>query len=595
MLSFTNISKDHSKIFIIFLFFYLFLLNILQLSEQHWSSMLDQDIKMMYNSLLISSGIEQEYRDHPAYTTFFLLGGIFKFLSIFFDNFTIQEIFKSENIDQNLQTLFIIGRILNSIYVFLVAFILFNILKELNIKKNTPILIIFLLLIFQDTYELLFLIRSEVLSILMILLFFYFLIKFIKEKKIKYTLFSGFFFCLAMLAKIQVIFLFFTFLLCFPFLINYLKTSKNKLIYGKNYYLLSFSFLSLFLLSYIFFQVMLGIYFLEELNDPRFYLTNNIDLFLLFIFVIFYSFLINFLSKKKIVNSSEVIIAISSILVGFALCVLFILFLDLINLIPFNKLNFMRLTNPLEYMTGFTRKFQTNSNIFITLIHYVFGFGGWLHIPFNIKNEIPLIFYLDPRVFFRTLQVIFFIFLIYFSTKNLKDKKIDYLSISLLVGIFFQHLMFNIRETHGYNMYLFPLYAIVAAIIFDKLKKKFLVIFYLCISIVFISENLVLSNIHKNTFAREPRVYEICKYEKIDTVRWKNSENYVEKYNKSSFFKLVKDPKIWFFKWTKKFAPSTIEDGKIKVVKSQDVFFKKYCNQIKNEKGLRSHSYKLKP
>ena len=60
--------------------------------------------------------------------------------------------------------------------------------------------------------------------------------------------------------------------------------------------------------------------------------------------------------------------------------------------------------------------------------------------------------------------------------------------------------MFNIRETHGYNMYLFPLYAIVAAIIFDKLKKKFLVIFYLCISIVFISENLVLSNIHKNTF-----------------------------------------------------------------------------------------------
>ena len=34
----------------------------------------------------------------------------------------------------------------------------------------------------------------------------------------------------------------------------------------------------------------------------------------------------------------------------------------------------------------------------------------------------------------------------------------------------------------------------------------------------------------------------------------------------------------------KKFAPSTIEDGKIKVVKSQDVFFKKYCNQIKMRK-----------
>ena len=503
----------------------------------------------------------------------------------FFDNFTIQEIFKSENIDQNLQTLFIIGRILNSIYVFLVAFILFNILKELNIKKNISIFIIFLLLIFQDTYELLFLIRSEVLSILMILLFFYFLIKFIKEKKIKYTLFSGFFFCLAMLAKIQVIFLFFTFLLCLPFLINYLEVQNKELIYDKKYYLLSFTFLSLLLLSYSFFQIMLGIFFMEELDDPRFYFTNNIDLFLLLIFVIFYSFLINFLSKKKIVNSSEVIIIISSILVGFVLCVLFILFLDLINLIPFNKLNFMRLTNPLEYMTGFTRKFQTNTNVFITLLHYIFGFGGWLDIYFNEQKKIPLIFYLDPRVFFRTLQVIFFIFLIYFSTKNLKNKKIDYLSISLLVGIFFQHLMFNIRETHGYNMYLFPLYAIIAGVIFNKIKKKFLIIFYTSISIIFISENIVLSNIHKNAFAREPRVWGICENENIEVIRWKNSENYEDKYNEYSFLKLVDVPKIWFYRHVKRFAPKA---------KADDKFLKKYCYQIKNEKGFRSHSYKLK-
>ena len=127
-----NIFKDYSKILIIFLFTYFLILNLFQLSQQHWSSMLDQDIKMMYNSLLISSGIEQEYRDHPAYTTFFLLGSIFKICSIFFDNFTVQEILNSKNIDENLQTLFIIGRIVNGVYVFLVAFIIFNILKELT-------------------------------------------------------------------------------------------------------------------------------------------------------------------------------------------------------------------------------------------------------------------------------------------------------------------------------------------------------------------------------------------------------------------------------------------------------------------------------
>ena len=89
-----NIFKDNSKILIIFLLFYLILLNLFQLSEQHWSSILDQDIIIIYNSLLVSSGIEQEFRGHPAYTTFTFLGVIFKFLSfltfrIFCDMFTI--------------------------------------------------------------------------------------------------------------------------------------------------------------------------------------------------------------------------------------------------------------------------------------------------------------------------------------------------------------------------------------------------------------------------------------------------------------------------------------------------------------------------
>ena len=178
-----NFSKDYSKIILIFLFGYFLLLNIFQLSDQHWTAILDQDLLYIYNSLLISSGIEQEYKDHPAYTTFFILGSIYKFFSIFFDNFTIQEVANSKNIDEILQTLFIIARVLNSIYFFLVALILFKILKELNIKKNLCIFGILLLIIFGSTYELLFRLRSEILSVLMFLLFLYFLIKFIKKKK----------------------------------------------------------------------------------------------------------------------------------------------------------------------------------------------------------------------------------------------------------------------------------------------------------------------------------------------------------------------------------------------------------------------------
>ena len=590
-----NFYKDNYKIFIIFLFFYFSLLNLYQLSEQHWSSMLDQDIVIIYNSLLISSGIEQEYRDHPAYTTFFLLGGIFKFLSFFFENFTIEEVLNSGNIDENLQTLFIIGRILNGFYIFFLSYILFKILDELNIKKIISITIISSIIFFQDTYELLFLIRSEALSILLVLISFYYLLKFIKTKNIKYSIISGFCFCLSMLAKIYVIFLFFTFLLSLPFFTNYLNSSKRKLEYKKNYYYLSYIFLITFFTGYLYFQFVLGITFLKELNDPRYYITHNIDVFFLFIFVIFYSFFIKYLSIKKIGNHSEIVITISSVLVGFVLCILFVLFLDLINLIPFNKLNLLRLTNPMEYMTDHARIFPYYKGILTTIKYILFGFGGALDINFNEFKHEPLILFLDQRIFFRTLQVLFFIFLIYFSIKKIKDKKIHYLSISLFIGIFFQYLSINFRETHGYNMYLFPLYIIIAAIILNKLNKKILFIFFSCISVIFISENLVLSDIHKNSFSREPRVYDICQVENIEITKWKNSENYEEKYNKSSYIKLVKLPKVWFITYAKKIVPTFKgEDGKLYLKKSDDKFFKRYCNQIKNEKVLRSHSYKLK-
>ena len=66
-------TKNYTPIFFIILFIYFFGLNVYQMHNQHWTAMLDQDIKMIYNSLLISSGFEQAYRDHPAYTTFLIL------------------------------------------------------------------------------------------------------------------------------------------------------------------------------------------------------------------------------------------------------------------------------------------------------------------------------------------------------------------------------------------------------------------------------------------------------------------------------------------------------------------------------------------
>ena len=222
------LSKENStKIFFSILFVYFFSLNIYQMHNQHWTAMLDQDIKIIYNSLLISSGIEQEYRDHPAYTTFMILGSLFKICSIFFDNFTFNETLGSTNIDKEFQKLFYIARIVNSFYIFLIVFLIYKILIELKISQSLSILASTLSLFFISFYELLFLLRSEAVSVLMFLISFYFLIKFLNYNKIFHIILTGFFFCLAMLAKIQVIFLYLTVLLALPSLIYYLDSGNN--------------------------------------------------------------------------------------------------------------------------------------------------------------------------------------------------------------------------------------------------------------------------------------------------------------------------------------------------------------------------------
>ena len=64
---------------------------------------------IIYNSLLISSGYEQEYRDHPAFLTFLIHGFVFKFLSFFQSNYpaNIDQILDSSKIDETFQFYFV--------------------------------------------------------------------------------------------------------------------------------------------------------------------------------------------------------------------------------------------------------------------------------------------------------------------------------------------------------------------------------------------------------------------------------------------------------------------------------------------------------
>ena len=361
--------KNSAKIFLSILFLYFFSLNIYQMHDQHWTAMLDQDIKIIYNSLLISSGFEQEYRDHPAYTTFMILGSIFKICSIFFDNFTINETLGSTSIDKEFQKLFYIARIINSLYVFLIVFLTYKILIELKISQSLSILATSLALFFLPFYELLFLLRSEIVSVSMFLFSFYFFIKFLNNHKIFYIILTGLFFCLAMLAKIQVIFLYLLLMVAIPFLIKHLNSSVkfNRLIKTNNLLGLSKIVLFLSFFLYILTQIILSKFFLNELNDPAFSLLHNEDLFLLLFFIAFYFIFIKLLSKYYLINSNQIIVSLGMIFSGFVLGLLFVLFLDVINIIPFHDLNLLRLTNPIKLMTNQTFEMRHEVSILITI------------------------------------------------------------------------------------------------------------------------------------------------------------------------------------------------------------------------------------
>ena len=567
--------KNSAKIFLSILFLYFFSLNIYQMHDQHWTAMLDQDIKIIYNSLLISSGFEQEYRDHPAYTTFMILGSIFKICSIFFDNFTINETLGSTSIDKEFQKLFYIARIINSFYVFLIVFLTYKILIELKISQSLSILTTSLALFFLPFYELLFLLRSEIVSVLMFLFSFYFFIKFLNNHKIFYIILTGLFFCLAMLAKIQVIFLYLSLMVAIPFLIKHLNSSLkfNKLIKTNNLLGLSKIVLFLSFFLYILTQIILSKFFLNELNDPAFSLLHNEDLFLLLFFIVFYFIFIKLLSKYYLINSNQIIVSLGMIFSGFVLGLLFVLLLDVINIIPFHDLNLLRLTNPIKLMTNQTFEMRHEVSILITIKALFQSILGYYDLTgqFN-ENYNPKILNVDLKIFFRGLHFVLLILLILFYSYKIKEKNSKYLSIVLLFGLLIYNLIFILRETFGYNIFLFPFYIIIISILLNKLNKKYFYNILPIFLLIFMMENFHLSGTFKNMFNREPSVYDLCEVEK-----WKNSENYVKNYNSQSYITLVEDSEIWIRVYTKRFY-----------LKAND-----YCVQLRDEEGNRQTNFKI--
>ena len=571
-----SLEKKIEYLIFILIFVFLFGFSINQFYNQHWTSILDQDPIIIYNSLLISSGLDQEYRDHPGYTTFLILGGLFKFLSFFFESFRIEEIMSSEKIDQNFQKLFYISRLLNTFYIFICSLILFKILKELKVKFWISIFCSILFIIHLSTFELLYLIRSEIVSILFYLLSIYSFLKFIHCNNKIYLIIKGLYIAISLLAKIQVIILIITFLIIIPQIIKYLsyKTESFQLALENYNYNLAKVIISVFLLFFIFYQSFVGLIFLNETNNSFLFLNNNLDFYFFIFFFIFYRVYIYYLDKNEIVNTKIVIFCLSLVIVGFILGVIFVFLLDIFKIIPAHNSIFLRILNPLEFMNTYTVKSKLELvNIFVSIKDFFLIGLNNLSYDFNKYYE-HKIFGIKSRLFFRTIYVSILLILIWISIRKIKNQSINNMSFFIFGGILVYYFILNIRETHGYNIYILCIYLILFSLILNQLSKNKSLLFSVILLSFFFIEHFSFSNIHKNSFKLEPRVYDICK--NTDPDKWKNTTNYFNNRLFSSPIVMVDNINWWF------------ETYLYNLHANSESFFFRYCDQVNsfNEKEI---------
>ena len=191
-------TKNLYLYFLLLLSFSLFTINIYQSQYFHWTAILDQDIMIVYNSLLISSGIEQEYRDHPGYITFVIYGLLIKIFSLINSDIVsnVNNLINSTNPNKDLQSLFYFCRNINVIINVSLIFFLNKSLIKIKISQISAILSCCILIVSGWYTESLFYLRSENLSIIFFLISFIFQVKFFEKHKFIFIIFSGFFLAL---------------------------------------------------------------------------------------------------------------------------------------------------------------------------------------------------------------------------------------------------------------------------------------------------------------------------------------------------------------------------------------------------------------
>lgn len=445
--------SNKDRLFLIIIFSFLIFLLFLQLFSQHWSSKLDQDTVVLYNSLLVANNIQQEYLDHPSYSLF-LVNGIFlklvSFIGILDIKFITQLKFIND-FDNKFQHVFYLLKLINLFIFFLSIFIFSKIMQKFNFP-STYITISTIFLVTNYYFILAFFsLRSEPIAVLFFLISLYFLLRFNTNQKYISLIFFSVFMVLSLLAKIQLIINYF--FLIFFLILNckdYKVVDIPQLLNDKK---------NIFLLNSLFFILFTVLVFFLISKDRY---TNYLILEKYFTVLFILSFIFSLMNNK--IRSSKFFLNLNHffffIFIGISLSLTTFFLLDFFEVIAFNPRIFLRLIFPIHYLTYFS---NTNS---IEQIFYI------------LKEDLPTFVYFAFTVVFG------FIYFLRNHNKNFfKEKK---LIIFLFLILIISFISFFFR---GFYFYIIIYISLICSNLFFINRTK---IFHLIFIFVF-SINIILN------------------------------------------------------------------------------------------------------
>ena len=209
---------------------------------------------------------------------------------------------------------------------------------------------------------------------------------------------------------------------------------------------------------------------------PRFEKNKYLDLLIFFfssMFIWIYFFITSKFKKHLI---KEKIILFSAILHGFIFGLFIILLIDFLNIAPVNKFIYVRITNPMHYLTEFQSMYS----------------GGIVNLKFIFATIHTILKNYDQSL----IELILLFSLIFIIIrKHFIDKKSNILLLFSLLIIFFLITFVNgVRSSVFYHLYYTTCYLLVFSISLNTLNTKYYRIFIFSALIIFLSNNYFLKS-----------------------------------------------------------------------------------------------------